>query len=406
MLDADALRARFATALSDAYRAEVPSYGVLLGLVARINAAVAPDADEGARVVVERHGAIRVGRADELAQLARLFGVLGLQPVGYYDLAPAGIPVHATAFRPVTDAALARQPFRMFTSLLRLELIADPALRAEASRILARRQLFGPALLALIDRAEGDCGLGEADAARFIAASVDLFRWHREAVVDADTYARLHAAHPLLADVVSFRGPHVNHLTPRVLDIDAAHRGMASAGLAPKDTIEGPPPRAVPVLLRQTSFRAVREPILFPGADGEGREGAHAARFGEIESRGAALTRRGRALYDRLLAAGALDRMPDDWATLRREGLVHARYRRRGPRADDAVEEVPITYEDFLPVSAAGIFRSNLGDRPVAEGRDTGRREDLTDALGRSILDEMALYEATEADSLRALAAG
>ena len=46
-----------------------------------------------------------------------------MYPVSYYDLSCAGVPVHLTAFRPIDDAALCRNPFRIFTSLLRLELI-------------------------------------------------------------------------------------------------------------------------------------------------------------------------------------------------------------------------------------------------------------------------------------------
>ena len=38
--------------------------------------------------------------------LRRLFAVMGLYPVGYYDLSVAGVPVHSTAFRPVDEAAL------------------------------------------------------------------------------------------------------------------------------------------------------------------------------------------------------------------------------------------------------------------------------------------------------------
>ena len=398
----DRLRARFAELLSAMYRAEVPQYAALLELVARVNRQAGIEtSDESGRVAVERHGAIRVGRADEFRHLARLFGVLGMEPVGYYDLAPSGIPVHSTAFRPITEAALALNPFRMFTSLLRLDLIRDPALRTEAASILGRRILFGPGLLRALERAEAEGGVDETDADAFLAHAVDLFRWHRDAVVDRSTYERLVEAHPLIADIVSFRGPHINHLTPRTLDIDAVHRGMPLSGMEPKQTIEGPPRRQVPVLLRQTSFRALREEILFPSRDGVGMSvGAHTARFGEVESRGAALTRQGRALYDRLLSDGALDRFPDDWSVLRRDGLVFAR--RTAGR--EGITEMPITYEDFLPVSAAGIFRSNLGDGPrdvTGDGGSTARRGLLENAAGKPILDEFLLYEAAERGSVR-----
>lgn len=55
------------------------------------------------------------------------------------------MPVHSTAFRPIDDAALARNPFRIFTSLLRAELIENRALRERAEAILARRKIFTPA---------------------------------------------------------------------------------------------------------------------------------------------------------------------------------------------------------------------------------------------------------------------
>ena len=131
----DHIRDLFSGAMSAMYQAEVPLYGSLLDLVAQVNQAVLAQQPalaeqlknngELARLNVERHGAIRVGTAAELAMLRRLFAVLGMQAVGYYDLAVAGVPVHATAFRPTDATALARNPFRIFTSLLRLDLISD-----------------------------------------------------------------------------------------------------------------------------------------------------------------------------------------------------------------------------------------------------------------------------------------
>jgi uncharacterized glyoxalase superfamily metalloenzyme YdcJ len=138
------------------YQQEVPQYGTLLELVADVNLAVLENnpklheqlanADELARLNVERHGAIRVGTAEELATLRRMFAIMGMYPVSYYDLSQAGVPVHSTAFRPIDDAALARNPFRIFTSLLRLELIENVELRQRAAAILARRDIFTPAV--------------------------------------------------------------------------------------------------------------------------------------------------------------------------------------------------------------------------------------------------------------------
>ncbi|SPP96731.1 protein of unknown function [Bradyrhizobium vignae] len=344
--DADEIRTLFSRAMSDMYRVEVPQYGTLMELVNDTNRetlrqheelrASLERSDELERLNVERHGAVRLGRADELFDMRRVFAVMGMHPVGYYDLSVAGVPVHATAFRPIDDAALRRNPFRVFTSLLRLDLIEDETLRAQAERILGERRIFTPRALELVNIFETEGHLTVAQAEEFVREALDTFRWHSEATVSLEVYKRLHDAHRLIADVVSFRGPHINHLTPRTLDIDAVQAGVPRRGIAPKAVIEGPPRRDCPILLRQTSFKALEEPILFRQANATKVAGTHTARFGEIEQRGAALTSKGRELYDRLLAsvrqAGATARdydteladqfkaFPDDGRSFARRG--------------------------------------------------------------------------------------
>ena len=124
----DHIRARFSAAMSSMYKEEVPLYGTLLKLVSEVNRQVLemrPEVAEALRwtgeierLDQERHGAIRVGTAAELATIGRLFAVMGMHPVGYYDLSSAGVPVHSTAFRPVHEQSLHTSPFRVFTSLL------------------------------------------------------------------------------------------------------------------------------------------------------------------------------------------------------------------------------------------------------------------------------------------------
>ncbi|WP_028920517.1 2-oxoadipate dioxygenase/decarboxylase HglS [Pseudoxanthomonas suwonensis] len=448
----DRIRGLFAQAMSDMYRSEVPLYGDLIELVGEINRA-ALEADpalaarlerngEIERLDLERHGAIRVGTPAELAMLRRVFAIMGMQPVGYYDLTVAGVPVHSTAFRPLDEASLAANPFRIFTSLLRLELIGDPALRAEAEAILARRDIFTAGARALVEQAERDGGLGEDDARRFVAEVLETFRWHGDATVSLETYKALHGLHRLVADVVCFRGPHINHLTPRTLDIDAAQAGMLARGLQAKALIEGPPRRAVPILLRQTSFKALEEEVSYPDADGKLVPGSHTARFGEIEQRGLALTPAGRELYDRLLAevrqaggaagntaadypqrlAAAFAVFPDDEATLRREGLGYFRYRlteagaavpagERAAMTPEAMidagyaEADPIVYEDFLPVSAAGIFQSNLGGGEQRAYDAHANQDAFEAALGATINDPFALYAQAQEASIASLRA-
>ncbi len=419
-MDPDVRRQAFSRAMSAMYRREVPRYGDLIELVSAINARVL-DADPGlaasfdeaerARLDQERHGAIRVGTPEELGLIRRLFAVLGMVPVGYYDLAVAGVPVHSTAFRATAPTSLAASPFRVFTSLLRLELIADPALREAARAILARRRIVTPHALALIERFEREGGLDASESDEFVREALETFRWHADATVDAATYEALRQAHPLVADVACFGGPHINHLTPRVLDIDAAQAAMLARGLPAKEQIEGPPPRRCPVLLRQTSFKALSEPVRFGG-----KAGTHTARFGEIEQRGVALTEAGRGRYDSWLVSEEkhnINQLPDDHVALREQGLAFYRYRRTNrpaPQGADlgtamahgAVLAEPILYEDFLPVSAAGIFRSNLGDKAREVVQPAPRREALEAALGCPILDEVALYRQQSEASLAA----
>ncbi|MEN0087986.1 MAG: VOC family protein [Pseudomonadota bacterium] len=413
--DPNTIRADFSAAMSAMYRAEVPAYGTLLQLVADTNAealnanpnlkASLAATGDLARLNEERHGAIRLGTAQELFTMGRLFAVMGMHPVGYYDLSVAGIPVHSTAFRPVDNEALTANPFRVFTSLLRLDLVADASLRRRAQEQLSEREIFTQDCLRLIEKAEAEGGLSADDAQSFVAEALETFRWHSAAPVTEGFYHELHDTHRLIADVVSFRGPHINHLTPRTLDIDAAQAQMPKRGVAPKAVVEGPPPRRVPILLRQTSFKALTETVRFEGASDNG---AHTARFGEIEQRGAALTPKGRALYDRLLAEAraemvpapdgsnaaaymshlgdAFSAFPDDFAVMHGEGLAYGR------RASTGLE--PITYEDFLPVSAAGIFQSNLGDDAAQAIGVSPNKGAFEQALNMHVADEFALYAA------------
>ena len=394
---ADTLRARFSAAMSAMYREEVPLYADLLAIVAEVNARSEADlaSTDAARLSQERHGAIRVGTGAELAQMRRLFAVMGMQPVGYYDLGAAGLPVHSTAFRPVTAGALAANPFRMFCSLLRLDLIDDADLHDTAAQALARRRICSDRLLDLVAMAEAQGGLQEEEAAAFLAEALEVFRWHAAAHVTEAEYVRLRTQHPLIADIVCFKGPHINHLTPRTLDIDAVQAEMIARGIDAKDRIEGPPPRKCPILLRQTSFKALSETIRFA----DGTSGAHTARFGEIEQRGAALTRKGRDLYDRCLAdataaggdydaglAAAFAPFPDEWDAMREAGLAYFRDGPDGP--------APLVWEDFLPVSAAGIFRSNLDGGTDQAGAPGGSQAAFEQALGAPVGDMFALYTA------------
>ncbi|RAK86397.1 DUF1338-domain-containing protein [Aspergillus costaricaensis CBS 115574] len=431
MMCPDDLRAEFASALSDMYQDEVPQYGDLLDIVSTINH---QNKDSPRRIEVERHGAIRLGTAEELNTMRRLFLIMGMEPVGFYDLTVAGLPIYATGFRPVREDSLARNPFRVFTSLLRLDLIEDPTLRAQATSILNQRNIFTDRCVELIEFLENRSTIPTNLGQELIREALETFRWHRTTTVDLATYQALHAQHALVADIVCFRGPHINHLTPRVVDIDAAHKAMQDQGLQVKSSIEGPPPRRVPILLRQTSFLALEEDIDF--GNGRDKGGKHRARFGEIEQRGIALTPEGRKLYDRLLneyleivekasakgtqfdaqeiLADVFQQFPDDLSMIREKGLAYFKYEatEAAPASLNSrninmlvysghFNFTPIVYEDFLPASAAGIFLSNLQRESCArESPPTSDRGKFEKSLGCVVHDEFAMYAKIEEMSI------
>jgi uncharacterized glyoxalase superfamily metalloenzyme YdcJ len=159
------------------------------------------------------------------------------------------------------------------------------------------------------------------------------------------------------------------------------------------DAIQGPPACHGPdVLLRQTSFRALAEPRRFREADGTVSDGTLRVRFGEVESRGVALTPKGRDRYDAAMAT------PDPAA-------VWSDY---FPATDDQMADAglayyhggdpskPVVYEDFLPASAAGIFRSNLDTDIEASGATDDSEYSLdwlAGQIGHHIHDPYDLYE-------------
>ncbi|KAH6888469.1 DUF1338 domain protein [Thelonectria olida] len=453
----DDLRTSFTLAMSAMYKAEVPLYGDLVRIVDDINKSTLGNALDpkvlamrygdvsSSRLDVERHGAIRLGTPNELRTVRRIFALIGLHPVGYYDLSPAGLPMHATCFRPKTEKSLHKNPFRVFTSVLRPELIKDRHARALALDLLSKRNIFSDELVQLLDLGDAQNGkLTPEQGSRFVTEAMKTFSWHATAAASHDEYDCLKAEHPILADIACFRSSHINHLTPRTLCIASAQERMKTEGLKVKDRIEGPPPRSCPILLRQTSFLAIEEPIKFLALSGSPIishiQGSHRARFGEIEERGAAVTPDGRRLYDELLdeamaiaansvqqtSADEFDKLvesvfkkyPDDWSELRRRNLIYctfevtskgmdARLSAEGSyHIDDLltegfVEAFPMTYEDFLPLSAAGIFQSNLGSRsPPRDAEANADVEGMEEALGESLGDADEIYRAAQDESL------
>lgn len=453
------LRSRFARGLSQMYGEEVPAYTTLVDVSAAVNEDVV--GRHGAagerlgsiqRVTAERHGAIRVGSAQEMAHVARVFAAFGMHPVGFYDLRDAStssVPVVSTAFRPTDPEELAANPFRVFTSMLTADdpRFFDPELQQQLQDFVAGRTLFSEQLLSLSDAAAERGGLEEPEADRLVQLATQAFELSDDPV-DHTWYRRLEDVSAVAADIGGVTTTHINHLTPRVLDIDDLYGRMQARGIEMIDDIQGPPRWDGPdVLLRQTSFRALAEERTFVFEDGTVGPSDLRVRFGEVEQRGIALTPRGRELYDvmvsatdRRLAAGEgggvraevartvwEENLPRTEKELALRGLAYftytldeqvwdtARASFPGPQVDltELVESgvavpEPIVYEDFLPRSAAGIFQSNLTDEGSRDDAQRGVEYDLATMsriVGRTVTDPHDLYQRQQDDSVSALSA-
>ncbi len=289
--------------------------------------------------------------------------------------------------------------------------------------------------------------LGELNEATFRSrAETALGRLVQRA--DRD-WMRLHFKHVSRAEIDSYQPGVVpqngvtaatEKLTQRLQQDDLVLTKLKHSGF--KDFTEGPS-EDTPVLLRQDSYKALTEPVKFRNADGSVVDTVHTARFGEIEQRFYATTAKGRELYDRCLAEAdaAREKHPglakQDFAayealyakpfapfpkTLREllaQGLVYARYTATpvGRAAKGSITTTDLTeliglgyvdyeglrYEDFLPVSAAGIFASNLnqyGTKATATQKPVYTQADLEKILGRKIIDANVTYAGLEAESL------
>lgn len=436
------IRSDFAQKMSLMYGKEVPLYKTLVDIVALINKEKLQDqpiADSIERITAERHGAIRLATYDELKIIARLFAVMGMFPVDYYDLSVRNLPVHSTAFRPIDMEELNKNPFRIFCSVLRMDLLDNKTLSL-AKKYVETRQIFSKRLIQLIELYEQD-GFNARQVAEFLDEAVTVFQWHDEAVVSKKDYEELLSVNGLIADIIGFKGPHINHLTPRVLDIDLLHERMKSLGHVMIPNIQGPPKRECDILLRQTSFQALNEATSFPEGDGTYKSGHHRARFGEIEQRGIALTPKGRELYDRLLnqveakkqnadseqlykeiLQSVFEEFPDDIEQIRLQELGYFNYiiadsfNKSVANIEDAdtletllqkgyIKAKPITYEDFLPVSAAGIFQSNLveGSKALIEHAASSHQLEFEEGLGQKVMNSFHLYASEQQKSVRTL---
>jgi uncharacterized glyoxalase superfamily metalloenzyme YdcJ len=243
-------------------------------------------------------------------------------------------------------------PFRVFCSLLRPDderFFDDIELRRRLHTALARRDIFSPRLRELIAAARAQGGLDRAQADAFLAEGERFFRWHG-AARDRALYDELLARKlTISADICCFPNPHLNHLTPNSLDIDDLQARMQA--------------------ILAASYRHLGAEMK-DDLEALGRERLAYFVY-EVTAKG---------------ARSSAGERPQDLDALVAQGHLSVR---------------PIRYEDFLPVSAAGIFASNLRQAGARHaGESPHKQQDLERIMQRPILDSFAFYAAQEAGPL------
>lgn len=249
----------------------------------------------------------------------------------------------------------------------------------------------------------------------------------------ADQFGCVHATEDIIKATVDAL---VDRLSVPELDLTKLdHAGF-------KDFTEGPA-FDTPLLLRQDAYKALTESVEFKNPDGTTQNSTHTARFGEIEERFYATTPKGRALYDQCLAsaeerraedmklpttdisaweskhAKAFDQFPKTVPELVSSSLIYAMYEptEAGRAVAGSIETSDLNalvemgyvrfeglrYEDFLPVSAAGIFASNLnqyGTATTAANKPEYTQATLEDVIGRSIINTDDVYKGIQSQSI------
>ena len=91
----------------------------------------------------------------------------------------------------------------------------------------------------MADRAAAERELPAPQAERFVQLAVGAFELSREPI-DKPWYEELERISAVAADIGGVGITHINHLTPRVLDIDELYRRMTALGVEMIDDHPGP----------------------------------------------------------------------------------------------------------------------------------------------------------------------
>ena len=417
----------------------MPIYKQMMAVARDINQKSGPS--EARRLGKIMHAAIRCASDEELKTIEALFELLNCEPVNYYDLRER-VSVESTAFRPTSVEEIELNGFRVFCSKLSLDCIPHEH-HPFVEGIIARRSIFDPELLKLINEGKKQGGLTKNQAERFIRGCVHIFTRPDEAIVSLDEYQKLQAINKVAAQVLVSNSLAFNHLTPSVASVPAAHEEMIRQGIQTIPVWQGPVDKNV--ILRQTSCLAPAITLKFPQDDGNFIKSEYQETFVEFEERLQALTPKGRELFELLFDRGkkslqlkegdpnyadhyysvmkeALAEYPSDPKELWRLQLAYFTFKlsEKGRALaydelternfDELVEQgfvqlIPQQYEDFFGPAATNIFNSNIGLKEVSNVgiAKPDSQKTYEAALGREVVDMYDYYQAIQASSLAKL---
>ena len=417
------------------FETTMPIYKQMMGVARTINnQAGEAEAKRLGRIM---HAALRCASDDELRTIKDLFSLMACEPVNYYDLRER-VSVESTAFRPITADELEQNGFRLFCSRLALDCIPEQH-RPFVESIVARRAVFHADYLELIETGKAQGGFDEPQAHRFVDFCVQVFTRPEEALVSLDEYEQLRAINKVAAQVLVSNSLAINHLTPSVASVPAAHEEMVRQGIQTIPVWQGPVGKDV--ILRQTSCLAPPVTLKFPNGDGTFTEAEYQETFVEFEERLQALTPKGRELFEAKFDDGkqaltlregdpgyaehyytvmktALSDFPSDLKQLWREGLAYFTFEpgsgelntSSDATLDDridsgAVRLVPQQYEDFFGPAATNIFNSNIGLEDVSNVSVAKRdaQQAYESALGRPVINMYDCYDRIQAASQDAI---
>ena len=304
-----------------------------------------------------------------------------MYPVGFYDLrdaAPAPSPLSRPRSGRSTADELAAQPVPgvHLDARHRRRALLRPRLRGRVERSWRRGSCSPPRARRGRRRIAAASGRSPSAPSSSSTAAVAAFALSREPIDRAGT-SELTAVSAVAADIGGVTTTHINHLTPRVLDIDELYRRMTAA--RHRDDRRDPGPAAV-----ERSRRAAAADVL-PGARRAARASASPTAASPRARCGSGSARSRPAASPSPPRAG--DSTTRRWRPGPGQGVG-----RLLPRHPRRMASAGLAYYHGgdprtrclrgLPArSAAGIFRSNLDPTPRRPPTRTDRDSATTRGL-------------------------